>query len=233
MLPASSNKPLHEKLTAAGGLADEMLSSEGRTALPVAAKTGLEADACEPHVVLAGNVRKKIEAILDETVAEVRQLAVATAVLGAKLLGSDYCTRARGLVVRILAGDRPQGELTDLLRRGYSKSQAARAIQAFVRYRLKRVYEPSRGQQHAGLAQAVRPGSVEMFEHGAARELRLQRLRHGVGLSSEVRAAEARCGIPLGVWMARRISDRPIPRVSSTSSGGSSRSAGCQDAERC
>ena len=233
MLPASSNEPLHEKLTAADGLAVERLSSEGGTTTPVATETGLEADACELHVVLAGNVRKKIEAILDETAAEVRQLAVATAVLGAKLLGGDYCTRARGLVVRILAGDRSHGELADLLRRGYSRSQAVRAIQAFVRYRLKRAYEPNRGRQHTGLAQAVRPGSVEMFEHGAARELSMQRLRHGVGLSSEVRAAEARCGIPLGVWMARRISDRPIPRVSSTSSGGSSRSAGGQDTERC
>ena len=55
------------------------------------------------------------------------------------------------------------------------------------------------------MAQAVLPGSVEMFEHGAARELSLQRLRHGVGLSSEVRAAEARCGIPFGVWMAGEL----------------------------
>ena len=200
-------KLLHKKPTAAGGTgtAKEVSCPEGVTTRPIGTETALEADGCEPYVALSGNKRKEIEATLDEIVAEVRQLAVATAVLGAKLVGSDDYARARGLVVRILSGDRPLSELTNLLRRGYSRSQAVRALQAFVRYRLQRAHEPNREQQHVGLAQAVRPGSVEMFEQGAARELSLQRLRHGVGWSSEVRAAEARCGIPLGVWMASEL----------------------------
>ena len=40
-----------------------------------------------------------------------------------------------------------------------------------------------------------------MFVHGAARELRLQRLRYGAGRAPEVRAAKGRCGLPLGQWL--------------------------------
>ena len=48
----------------------------------------------------------------------------------------------------------------------------------------------------------MRPGSVEMWEHGAASDPGLQRLRHGACRAWEVHAATGRCATPLKLWLA-------------------------------
>ena len=96
-----------------------------------------------------------MEANLATNAAEVRRLAAATAVLGTKLVGSDVYARAGELTMLIMTGDRPFSELVDLLRWGHKRVQAARALQAAVRCRLRRLLGPNRERLPWGLAQAV------------------------------------------------------------------------------
>ena len=132
--------------TAVDGAVEELACPEGVTALPVGTESTLEADGGGPCLASLGSRKKKIEATLDTIVAEVRQLAAATAVLGAKLVGSDVYARARELVLLVMTGDRPLSELMDLLRLGYNRAQAVRALQVAVRCRLRRSHGPNREQ---------------------------------------------------------------------------------------
>ena len=188
-------------------VADEMACPERVIPPPIGVESTLEANGDGPYPAALERRRKEVEATLATNAAEVRRLAAATAVLGTKLVGGDVYARAGELTMLIMAGDRPLSELIDLLRLGYKRAQAARALQAAVRCRLRLLHVPNRERLPWGLAQAVRPGSVAMFEFparhaGAARELSLQRLRHGAGRALEVLAAEGRCGLSLGQWLA-------------------------------
>ena len=144
-------------------VAEEMACPERVIPPPIGVESTLEANGDGPYPASLERRRKEVEATLATNAAEVRRLAAATAVLGTKLVGGDVYARAGELTMLIMAGDRPLSELIDLLRLGYKRAQAARALQAAVRCRLRRLLGPNRERLPWGLAQAVRPGSVEMF----------------------------------------------------------------------
>ena len=139
-----------------------------------------------------------METAVAKNEAEVRQLAAGMAVLGAELVGSDTFARAGELGPLIMAGARPASELVELFRSGYRRVQAARIVQAAVRCCLRRPLGPNRETK---AREPVRPGSVEMWEQGAAQEPSLQRLRHGACRAWEVHAATGRCAMPLKLWL--------------------------------